>query len=230
MKKNILTLALMMALPLTGIAEDSFYTADPSKADTGIILVPLAQMNPTKEDLSSLKQQKLKGYSIKESNDPREFIKESNRYPDEINDTSDPTDTHLKSDLSKIKLAFKFKPPSFLKPLGFAVGGTYIEDNGWTAISTFFNDKTLGSCKFKLNNMKISHGAVRIPKETVRYDVNKKITNVFVEGSNNSGFIYNIDWNDEINNYFLTCANMIYDKDITQHMIVLANKIDKSIQ
>jgi len=196
MKKNILTLALIAALPSLSFADDTFFTADPSKAETGVTIVPLSKMNPSKEMLSFLEQQKTKGFSDKESNEPQQMIKTGKFYLNEINDNSDPTDTHMKSDLSKIKLAFKFKPIPFIKPIGYAVGGMYIKDSGWTAISTFFNDKELGTCKFKLNNMKLSNGAVRIAKETVRNDINNKITNVFVEGSVNSGFIYNVDWND----------------------------------
>lgn len=202
--------------------------ADPSKAQSGIIIIPLAQMDSSAEALSFLQQQKSLGYSIKESNDPKEMIKMGKDYHNEINDNPDPTDTSMKSNLSKVKLAFKFKPISFINPVGFAVGGMYIQDSGWTAITTFFNDKDLGACKFKLNNMKLSQGAVRIAKETVRYDINKKVTNVFVEGSTHSGFIYNVDWNDPTFNYFLECANMNFDKDITNRMIELAKKIDKN--
>lgn len=231
MKKYIFILVLLLgALSIKVFADDAFYTANPASAQNGIIIVPLSQMNSSKEALDYLRQQKTQGYAFKESNEPREIIKERKNYLNEINDNSaDPADTHMKSSLSKVKLAFKFKTIPFIKPIGYAVGGTYIKDSGWTAISTYFNENDLGACKFKLNNMKLSQGAVRIPQETVRYDINKKVTNVFVEGSTNSGFIYNVDWHDPTFNYFLECANMSFDKDITNRMIELAKKIDKSI-
>lgn len=228
MKKIIFVLVLLFTLPIKSFAEDTFYTANSSTAQNGIIILPLAQIDPSKEALNYLQQQKTQGYAIKESSDPHEMLKMGKSYQNEINDNSDPKDTHMKSDLSKIKLAFKFKPISFIKPIGYAVGGMYIKDSGWTAISTYFNENDLGTCKFKLNNMKLSQGAVRIPQETVRYDINKKVTNVFVEGSVKSGFIYNIDWHDQTFNYFLECANMNFDKNITNRMIELAKKIDKN--
>ena len=230
MKKIILAIALITILPMTAFADKTFYTAQQSNAQSGVIIVPLSKMNPSNETLSFLEQQKTKGYSIKESNDAIDMLKAGKQnYSNEINDTSDPTDTHMKSDLSKIKLAFQVKPIPFIKPIGFAVGGKYIENSGWTAISMFFNDKNIGACRYKLNNMKISDGAVLIPEETVQHDINNKITNIFVEGSVRSGFIYNVNWNDATYNHFLECANMKYDHNITSQMIELAKKIDKNI-
>ena len=230
MKVKMIISRIILFLPIISFAADeTFYTADPSKAKTGIIIVPISESNLSKEDLYFLEQQKTKGYADKESNEPKEMISSGKNYAEEINDNDDPTDTHLKSTLSKIKLAFKFKQIPFLTPIGFAVGGLYIKDSGWTAISTFFNDKNLGACKFKLNNMSLSHGAVQIPEETVRYDINKKVTNIFVEGSFHSGFIYNVYWNDSTFNYFLECANMKFDNKIKTRMVKLAKKIDKNI-
>lgn len=226
MKKHIFILVLFGILAAKVFADVSFYSANPSTAQTGIIITPLAQMISSKEALDYLQQQKTKGYFFKESNEPHEMIKIGKDYHNEINDNADPADTHMKSDLSKIKLAFKFKPISFIKPIGYAAGGVYIKDSGWTAISTYFNQNDLGACKFKLNNMKLSQGAVRIPQELVQHDINKKMTTVFVEGSSNSGFIYNVDWHDPIFNYSLECANTNFDKDITKRMIELAKKID----
>ena len=77
--------------------------------------------------------------------------------------------------------------------------------------------------------MKLAKGAIFIPQESVRYDINKKVTTVFVEGSKNSGFIYNVTWNDDTYNHFLICAHMTLDNSITNRMIALAKRIDKNI-
>lgn len=222
---------IALFIPTIVFADDSFYTANPANAKSGIIIEPLSKINPPKETLSLINEQKTKGYSEKISSDALEMLKANKRgYTDEINNISDPTDTHMKSNLSRIKLAFDFKPAPFIHPFGYAVGGEYINDAGWTAISTFFNEDNIGACRYKLNNMKIANGAVRIPKEIVRYDINKKVTTIFVEGSVKSGFIYNVTWNDATYNHFLECANMNYDKNITNRMIELAKKIDKTIK
>jgi hypothetical protein len=222
------TLVLLINLfPLAGMAYSTFYTADISKAPEGIVIVPAAKIDNSHRLIANLNEQKTKGYVYSEKNNALAIMKD-NRNP-EINDIiNDPTDTHMKSDIKKIKLGFNFKPLACINAIGYAVGGAYIADKGWTAISTFFNDKELGSCNFKVNNMALSHGAVMIPQEQVQYDVNNKITSIYVEGSPKSGFVYNVMWDEHDYNYSLQCANQKYDADITVKMIQLAKKIDTS--
>src|SRR3990167_9745542 len=74
-----------------------------------------------------LEDQKTKGYSLKESDEVKQMIKESHaNYLSEINNNSDPKDTHMKSNLSKIQLAFQYKGVPFLNPIGYAPGGAYL--------------------------------------------------------------------------------------------------------
>ena len=231
MKKYILTtISIMFLLPVVSFSDQEFFTASPSNAKTGIIIVPLVQMSNPESIAAYLEDQKTKGYSLKESDEVKQMIKESHaNYLSEINNISDPKDTHMKSDLSKIQLAFKYKGVPFLNSVGYAPGGTYIPNAGWTVIGTFFNDKEIGACEYRLNNMKLAKGAVLIPQESVRYDINNKVTNIFIEGSKHSGFMYNVTWNDETYNHFLICANLNLDNNITNRMIELAKKIDKTI-
>jgi len=151
-----------------------------------------------------------------------------NQYRSDINNLDDPKDTHMKSDFNKIKLGFKFTPINFINNIGYAVGGAYIENKGWTAISSFFEDKEIGACKFKVNSMKLSHGAVRITEEQITHEINGKVTSIYIEGTPKSGFVYNVMWDDNDYNYFLVCANPKYDAAITFKAIQLAKKIDKS--
>lgn len=222
MKKSLFILTI---LPTIVYAQDSFYTADPNKAPKGIIIVPAAKISNPKNIMKNISEQKSRGYVYNIHNNAFAMIND-NKNPD-INNIDDPKDTHMKSDLTKIRLGFNFKPVSSINAIGYAVGGAYIENAGWTSISTFFNDKEIGSCEFGVNSMKLSHGAIRIAQEDVRHDVNNKITTVYVEGAPKLGFIYYVMWNDNDYNYSLQCANTIYDSTITTKMISLAKNIDK---
>jgi hypothetical protein len=214
--------------PVMAHAEDTFYTADPNTTQKGIIIVPAKKMSMSPDLLSNLNEQKEKGYLYKESNDAIEMIRDSkNHYASELNNVSDVRDTHMKSNLQNIQLAFDFKPTSLINAQGYAVGGNYIDGKGWTAISTFFNDEQIGACRYKINNMALTGGAVRIAAEAVRYDINGKVTDIFVEGSPKSGFMYYVMWNDNDHNYSLECANMKYEKNIQSKMISLAKSLDK---
>jgi hypothetical protein len=228
MNKNIIV--LISLLPVIGLAEEAFFTASPTNAQKGIVVVPLAQTEHSKERLSFIKQQKMKGYIEKEENGAKELIAMGQGHlENEINNTADPQDTHLKTDFSAIKLAFKFEPISFIQPIGFAVGGVYLDDLGWTAISTFFNDDSLGVCSYKLNNMAVSNGAVMVPQEMIIRDVNDKMTDIFVEGSVKSGFVYHVNWSDDIYNHFFECGKMSYDKKTINMMVDFAKRIDRAV-
>lgn len=103
---------------------------------------------------------------------------------------------------------------------------TYITNQGWAGIVQFFDKSGIGTCNFKENNIKLTHGSVIIPKEDARTDINGKATIVEVEGKQKNGFIYNVEWYDQ--NFFrqLECLNMAYDPSITQRVIELAKNID----
>lgn len=230
MKKSILTTCLLSLLPLTSYANEEFYTSSPQNAKKGIFIVPIAEMSSPESVTAYLNDQQSKGYSLKESNEVKQMISASlAKYSSEISNNSDPKDTHMKSNLSNIQLAFKYKGVPFINAIGYAAGGSYIPNAGWTTIGTFFNESEIGACEYRLNNMKLANGAVLLPKEAVRYDINNKVTTVYVEGSKQSGFMYNVTWNDDTYNHFLICANMTLDNTITNRMIELAKKIDKII-
>src|SRR6476469_4971826 len=212
MKKFIFALSMLPACALAEPPIDSIYTADPNNGPRGIVIVPSSKIANPPLVTANLMEQKTKGYVYTEKNNALAIMKDNKNI--EINDINDPTDTHMKSDMSKIKLGFKFNPISFINPIGYAVGGTYIKDKGWTAIYSFFNDKELGSCSFKVNSMALSHGAVIIAKDTIEYLVNDKISSIYVEGSPKTGFVYTVTWDTNDYNYLLECANTKYDAAI----------------
>lgn len=104
----------------------------------------------------------------------------------------------------------------------------YLHHDGWTGVKEFFNDPKIGLCSYSLSNMKLMHGGIQLAKEDVTYDVNKKPTTSEVEGSENSGFTYTVRWYDDTFAHELECANMLYDKTITENVLSLANRIDNN--
>jgi len=68
-----------LCLSTITFADDSFYTANPTNAKSGIIIEPLSKINPPKEILSSINEQKTKGYSEKDSSDALEMLRANKR-------------------------------------------------------------------------------------------------------------------------------------------------------
>jgi hypothetical protein len=142
--------------------------------------------------------------------------------------SSDPYDTHLKSSLGKLKLSFPFNGVPDVdknKIIGFAAAGGYEKGKGWDGIGEFFNDNNLGVCLY--NTYKIQ--TVILPRETIKFFVNKKPSTSDVSGNWNTGFLYSVKWYTNTRFAELQCANKMYDKSILQRVIDLANKIDKVI-
>ncbi len=227
---------LFLIMPSVLFADPEFGAAALPRAGSGVTIIPADKMpiseSMKKEVALHLLQQKTKGYFDSESTYPRTLLKMNNTHLIESNKNSDPYDTHMKYSLSQVRLAFKFKEIPGINAknrIGFAVGGMFINKSGWTGIAEFFNDNEMGVCKYNIDNMYLTKGAVQISSESVRYDVNKKPGDVFVEGSVNSGFIYTVSWFDKTFSHSLECANMNFSHDIIPKMINLAIKIDKSI-
>lgn len=234
MKSIILFILLIMAVPTVLFADPEFSTAGLPAEGSGVSIVPLKKMNlPStflKTQDESLAQDKAKGYFNEESSYPKFLVKLGKFGSDDISASTDPYDTHMKYSPSQIKLAFDYKPYHTADPsqvIGFAAGGIFLTNAGWSGVAEFFKNNAIGTCKYNLDNIKITHGAVQMSAESVRYDVNKKPTDIFVRGSVNSGFIYSLSWFDETFIHTLECANMTYDKTIINQMIGLARNIDK---
>lgn len=141
-------------------------------------------------------------------------------------------DTHLKQKISQIKLAFEFHPISFIKEsevFGFAVADTWVREpkEGWTGIIEAFAVNDVGSCNYQVSNAKLNRSAANLSEDSVTYAVNNKPTITTVEGNDDTGYSYKVEWFH--NDYYktLTCALKSYDSSELDKVVMLANKIDR---
>lgn len=148
-----------------------------------------------------------------------------------INKKADPQDTHIQKNLSSIKLAIKFKPLSKVIPdeniIGYAPQNTY--KSGWTGIIVYFKSKDLGVCTYTKNISK----AMTFDKDKTTFDINNKPTIRYVEGDDEKGYLYTIDWAEEMKNknvlsHTLECARLDKNDTVLNNMILLASRIDKA--
>lgn len=233
--KYKLLIALLLASKIVSADEITNKHSLPLK-DSGIEIIPLAQIDlpdsMKEEDTFKSEQQKKIGYAKVESQYPRKLLSIKHSATEEIKNfkgNSDYQDTHMKKTISEIKLAFNYGGLKFIEPkniIGFAPIMSY--ENGWTGVKEFFNDQKIGTCSYSLSNMKLMHGGIQLAKEDVTYDINNKPTTIEIEGSENSGFTYAIRWYDKTFAHELECANMLFDKSITENVLSLARNIDKN--
>ena len=137
----------------------------------------------------------------------------------------------LKHSINEIQMAYDFRgvPTSAVSTmLGVAPSVTYIKGQGWAGAMQYFSKDGLGTCSYRENNLKFSHGAAVIPEEEATKDVNGKVTVAIITGQKGSGFIYSVDWYDD--SYFreLKCANEKYEPSIMHSALELARVIDNN--
>lgn len=136
-------------------------------------------------------------------------------------------DTHLRSDISKIKLSFKFNGiPDIGKQsvLGFAPAGGYGKD-GWNGVVEFIQMPDLGVCSFTTFAIK----SVILAKESLTRAVNGKQAENDISGNYTNGFLYHVNWYTNTRRNSFECANKNLDPEILKRMTRIANKIDKAI-
>lgn len=226
-KENMKMLA-EMGLPLPG---------------SGIKIIPRAMMNLSEDTLHKGQQEqeeiKEKGYVelyIAKARELLNFEKEIKRdaFPAEkMTDQS----TLPRKNPKDIKLAFDYETLAEANSLvagendihaiaAVPQGGFHDDTGGWSGIAEFFTAKNIGTCDYGLMNVKASNTAAELAMEDVTYIINNKATLMRIEGSENSGFLYTINWYDENNFHELECANMKFSEDIKNKVIELAKKID----
>lgn len=210
----------------------------PVMANSGIKVVPLSQMGMSEDYkqniINEMAEQKRNGFILNKDGEAYKKIataeKDIERLKSERKRYLKPgtLDTDIQKNISDIKLSFNYK--SIQQPgitiIGYAPMGTYIK-SGWTGIVEFFKHKDLGTCEYSINDMTLSQGEVIIAKEFVHYYVNHKAGISLIKGSDSTGFMYDLEWDDSKYNYKLECANMKFYKDIMSNMVKLANNIDK---
>lgn len=210
---------------------------------SGIKVVPRSRLGMPDEVLKEgqveAKQRKTLGYAEKNMPYAAELLEMETTAPIHIKqyatNLSD-QGTHLRHSINDLKLAFKFKEITndklspyglHINMLGAAPQGAYHEESGgWFSAALFFVSKNIGTCVYSMRNVKASGTAALLAKEDVVYVINDKATLVKVDGSKNSGFLYQVEWFDKNNFHDLECANTQYSKHIKDEVINLARTID----
>jgi len=139
--------------------------------------------------------------------------------------SDDPAEQELKKSLSEIPLNFKYKN-NVPNTIAYTALGLETKE-GWSGIKIFFDGKEIGTCELSVFNIANANQPMQLNEDGLTYDVNDKPTRINIEGSHNSGFMYSVRWYDKNFVHELQCANLTYDKRITEKIIVLANTIDK---
>lgn len=241
MKKRLL--AILCTVPVLAYATDEV-----PLPKQGLQIVPLSAMSipeDMKKDIINKKnEEKEKGYQESDDEYASYLLNVNKNASREIQAFSakaiadnDPLDTHLKNNISDISLVFSFDEISWTSQqniIGYAAIGSYIKEktkgkkNGWTGVKVFFSDPILGgTCAYSFFNLKASHGAVQLSKETTEYLVHNKPSTKMIEGNHHLGFVYTLDWYGAGTMNLLECANATFNKEIMYKMIMLANKIDR---
>ena len=212
---------------------------------SGIKIAPRSALNLSQEQLDKGAKEeeelKSKGYVTKYTNRPNELLKFSSIAKKELKLLVKPmseTSTNLRKNVKDIKLAFKFKGIAYnhalrssssgnITLLGAVPQGGFHEDKGgWSGVAQYFVDINIGTCSYGVMNVKASNTAAQLAMEDVTYTINHKATLMRTEGSENSGFLYTIEWFDDDNFHELECANLTYSPKINNAVIELANQID----
>lgn len=234
MKKIILIACLMLSGVINAASMEE--TASPfPNAKQGINIMPLSEINIP----LSMKNQILKNkqalatqrFDDTTSTDQNviALFQLQRTAKDEIkqfDNNKNPYDTHLKSSLSKINLAFNFHGiPNISNQniLGYAAAGGYLKGKGWDGIVEFISISKLGICSYTTYKIE----KVILDKETTEYLVNKKPSNRNVAGNWNTGFLYTVNWYMPDRLMSLECANKMFKPNLIKDMIELATIIDK---
>lgn len=210
---------------------------------SGIQIVPRSQLGMPdellKQGLAEIKQREELGYA--KSDDPyiAELLAMKKTASHDIKlyaNNQDAESTHLRKSVEDLKLAFKFpgtdaKGKLYYTPgmqvLGAAPQGSYDKDNGWSGAVNFFAYRNIGVCSYDVMNVEASGTAAWLAAEDVTYEVNDKPTLISVDGSPGYGFLYKVEWFDEVNFHELQCATQTYSIEIKQSIISLAKQLDK---
>jgi hypothetical protein len=246
MKVLLSLTSILITLPITVCASYPDEVAPKNIADfhypkIGVMVVPPSELQiPEDQKIkiqSNMLQMKAKGYYDSDAPDAKNLLAMKNvklvaLQAKQSGKPNDPQDTNLKSSIADVGLSYNYSGIAFIPKqnvIGYAAGGIWIDNKGWTDIKEFFNDPELGVCTFTLHNMVSFHGNVRIGEDSVRYDVNKKPGTVSVYGNNTSGFTYNVSWYDNTYDHELECAQNTYNRTTLSKMIAYSNIIDKDL-
>jgi hypothetical protein len=197
------------------------------KPNQGIQIVPLGTMTGV---YSSHYVKEKKDYIDSDSTYPKILQSLEQKQRKEWIDPKNEKDTYysgMKFNKDDIKTTFKFNGID-KHVIGYAVGGTFVKNKGWTAINEYFSTD-FGVCILTTEDVKAQNGTVQISRESINYNVNNKPGTQVVIGSEKTGFMYKVYWFDvkKTMSYYLGCSNLKYDNSILDKVISFATNIDK---
>lgn len=179
---------------------------------------------------------KSKGYIKVNNNNAKNLLEIEKIAHEELSRTKsiylNPEDTHLRTSSYDLKMNYDYKGISgdyIDSVIGFAPESNFVQ-NGWNGAVEFFKPKDFDSvCAYHQINIKKTGSSVIIPKEIVTHDINHKITTHLVEGNNDSGFLYQLEWWDNEYRNQLECANELYSEELLNKTLAIAKKIDAEL-
>jgi hypothetical protein len=216
MKKIFLSL---IAMPLIVNAEPSHF--DKNLKGFHVEVTESKTLKAEDEYISTKEQDRYINYFLN-------LPKNSHNEKKYFSSTKNKADTHLKSNLSEIKLSVPYTEPVILKDkiFSYAPIGSYNE--GWTGIRTFFQDQLLGTCSYSFER----YVYIKADSSYLKHIVNNKPSFSSIEGNDSAGFLYTLSWDvdnkDSVYDHKIECANVKLNKGIMENMIKLAKMIDKS--
>ncbi len=143
--------------------------------------------------------------------------------------------THIRGSKDELKLAYTFigvPKEEMTLNIGLAPYGAFKsvkngdDGDGWDGAVQFFEKNGIGSCAYTEHNRKLAHSGVELIKELVTYDVDTKPSLVLVRGNHKTGFLYKVQWYDNIFSRELECANQQFSWQLRLDVIALANRIE----
>jgi hypothetical protein len=246
MKKTIIALCILpsLAFSTTEMQKEQYEKLESlglPTPETGVKLVSPKKMkidsatqNQFKMEISEMKKN---GFVNKVSNRAyflRHIDKEIEKHSEEEAKSFKFTDSSMRKSAEDIQFAYTYigVPSSeIIKLYGVAPSGTYVNEPqaGWTGAVTFF-ESSFGHCAYTEDNFISSRGSALLDESLAQYDVNDKITFVNAEGNDSMGYLYRVNWFDNVFNRNLECSTEKYSEEFKNQTIELAKRIDKNAQ
>lgn len=136
----------------------------------------------------------------------------------------------ITTNLGEVTMAYSFKPvPSSIvkRVIMYAPTGVYVHDGkveGWVGLTEYF-ESYFAPCSYEEVNVKLTGTSTIMDRDTVTYQVANKAGEYFATGDT-TGFLYQIEWFDNKFRHKLRCATKVFDPNMHDKVIELANVID----
>ena len=84
----------------------------------------------------------------------------------------------------------------------------------------------MGSCEYSMLDLPSSGDSIQVAKEPANYNINNKVSTHLIEGSRDSGFLYEVAWFTSNRMNQVSCATHQYDPKLMNKLITLCRHID----